>query len=168
MQFHVPQFIETEDRIIGPLTLKQFMYIAVGGGICFISFLFLNTALWIIFTFIISLISGALAFLKINGRPLPIIILAAFKFYWKPRLFLWQKIEPQETLGYKEMILPKKPFSLVTNLWQQLTTAKAPLPKREKILGQPILDRIKTSRERFEIIRRITGERETARRVDYR
>ena len=32
MQFQVPQFIETEDKVVGPLTLRQFMYIAGAGA----------------------------------------------------------------------------------------------------------------------------------------
>ena len=40
MQFQTPQFIETENKIIGPLTLKQFFYLAVGFGVSFTFFLF--------------------------------------------------------------------------------------------------------------------------------
>ena len=36
MQFQVPQFIEIEDKIFGPLTFKQFIYLAGGGGLCFL------------------------------------------------------------------------------------------------------------------------------------
>jgi len=36
MQYQVPQFIEVEDRIIGPLTLKQFLYLAFAGAILFV------------------------------------------------------------------------------------------------------------------------------------
>ena len=33
MMFSVPQFIDVEDKIIGPLTLKQFIYLAGGAGL---------------------------------------------------------------------------------------------------------------------------------------
>jgi len=38
MQYQVPQFIEIEDKIFGPLTLKQFLYLAGGGGLCLLFF----------------------------------------------------------------------------------------------------------------------------------
>ena len=41
MQFQVPQFIEVEDKIVGPLTFKQFIYLAGGGGVIAILYAFL-------------------------------------------------------------------------------------------------------------------------------
>jgi hypothetical protein len=38
MHYQVPQFIEIEDKIFGPLTLKQFIYLAGGVGLCLIFF----------------------------------------------------------------------------------------------------------------------------------
>ncbi|MDD5547932.1 MAG: PrgI family protein [Candidatus Pacebacteria bacterium] len=169
MQFQVPQFIETEDKIIGPLTLKQFLYIAAGTGLIFIMFFTLNIWLWLFFSFFVAVFSAALAFVKVNGRPLPIVLAAAFEFYWKPKLFLWKKAEIREAeKEFKIPSVPEKKPSLLENLQQQLSTTKIPVPKREKILGSSILDKIKSTKERFETIKRITGERETARRVDYR
>ena len=36
MRFQVPQFIEVEDKIFGPMTLKQFIYMAGGAGLSFL------------------------------------------------------------------------------------------------------------------------------------
>ena len=41
MRFQVPQFIEVEDKIFGPLTFKQFVYVTGGVGLAVILFLFL-------------------------------------------------------------------------------------------------------------------------------
>ena len=175
MQFHVPQFIETEDRIIGPLTLKQFLYVAAGGGISFLLFFLLETWLWILATFFIATISASLAFIKINGQPLIKVATAALKFYWQPRMYLWkQEIPKTETMGLpkiptaqKESAL-KQARSLLDNLWEQLKTSKQPVPKREKPFQPSITDRPKSNKERFEMMRKITGEREIAKRIDYR
>ncbi|MDO8430016.1 MAG: PrgI family protein [bacterium] len=171
MNFQVPQFIETEDRIIGPLTLKQFLYVATAGGISFFLFFFLQLWLWILITFVLAVISLSFAFIKVNGRPLSIIVFAAFNFYWKPRFYLWRReaapkiAEPKlKTGGFK--ITQAK--SLLDNLWDQLKTSKQPVPKREKAFAPAITDREKSSKERFEMMRKITGEREIAKRVDYR
>lgn len=165
MQFQVPQFIETEDKIIGPLTLKQFLYLALAGGACFGLYFILDTWLWLIVSIIVAVIAAALAFIKVNGRPLPIIAFAALQYYWKPRFYLWKhQIETSPQTHLPEI---KRP--ILERLREQLLTSKAPIPKREKILKQPILDTVgKQSKERFEILRRITGEREVSRRVDYR
>lgn len=170
MNFQVPQFIETEDQIIGPLTLREFLYLAFGGGLIFLLFFFLNTIPWIIFGFLIGSVAAAFAFLKVNGRPLATAFVAAVNFYWKPRFYLWQR--EKETLktpviGAKESKLTQAK-SLLDNLWDQLKTTKEPIPKREKKIEPSILDRTKSSKERFEMMRKITGEREVARRVDYR
>ncbi len=71
MRFQVPQFIETEVKLVGPLTLKQFLWVAAGVAIIYLAFL--STHGGIVF-FIIALpvgaIAAAFAFLKIDGIPL--------------------------------------------------------------------------------------------------
>ncbi len=171
MQFQVPQFIETEDKIIGPLTIKQFLYIASGGALCFALFFFLEPIYWILFTIIIMPISAVLAFIQINGRPLPVVILAAMGYYWKPRFYVWQRKE--EGAATPRLDVPQPSFragakSMLDNLMNQLNTSKNPIPQREKVIAPSVLDRVKSSKERFEMMRKITGEKEMARRVDYR
>lgn len=92
-QFQVPQFIEVEDKIIGPLTLKQFMYLVVGGALLFILYFFLQFFLWFFAALIIAPLALALAFLKINGRPFIYFLMALIGFIFKPKLYLWKKKE---------------------------------------------------------------------------
>jgi hypothetical protein len=170
MQFQVPQFIETEDKIIGPLTLKQFLYLAVAGGICFVLFFFLTTVLWIFVSAILFGIAAAFAFISVNGRPLSVAAISALSFYWKPRMYLWQRTAEAPKLP--TVTAPAVPGqtlkSRLDNLWEQLKTSKAPIPQREKPIEAVITDQAKSSKERFEMMRKITGEREVARRVDYK
>lgn len=91
MQFQVPQFVDIEDKIIGPLTLKQFLYLM--GGLAALAFLwfYLKLGLFIIIAIPVALLSLTLAFYKINGRPF-IYFLGAFVIYMvKPKLYLWKK-----------------------------------------------------------------------------
>ncbi len=168
MQFQVPQFIETEDKIVGPLSIRQFLYIALGAILSFLLFFPLTFGFWLFFTLIINTFTVGFAFIKVNGRPLPTIAASAMGYFWRPRFYLWQKKSPQPTPAgaIQTPAVPKK--SVVENLWQQLTTSRTPIPQREKALKPSILDRVKSSKERFEMVRRITGDREVARRVDYR
>jgi hypothetical protein len=88
-QFQVPQFIDIEDKIIGPLTLKQFLYILGGGAVVVIArALFVSFLFYIISLFAVGA-SFALAFYKVNGVPFPKIIMAAFSYFSKPNHFLF-------------------------------------------------------------------------------
>lgn len=94
MQFQVPQFLDVEDKIFGPLTLKQFLYLAGAGALSFILFFALEEWLWITFTVLLGAIAGSLAFVKYNGRPLVYMLMHALKFAWQPKMYLWQYTAP--------------------------------------------------------------------------
>jgi len=181
MQFQVPQFIETEDKIIGPLTIKQFLFIAGAAGICFMLFYVVQFWLWTIMALIIISIGLAFAFVRINGQPLEKIFFSAIRFLIQPKLYLWQREaiveevtlpETKEIKEQREENVVAKRNSLkdffsempdVKNLWRDLLTTKNPLPKREKI-NTPIGE----STQKFELFRKLSGQKEIAKRVDYK
>jgi len=90
MEYQVPQFIEVEDKIFGPLTLKQFIFIAGGVGICAILFLYLHF-IGVLLALPIAALTAALAFYKINNKSFTEIVEAAFNYYIGGRLYLWRK-----------------------------------------------------------------------------
>src|SRR3989344_162643 len=97
MQYQVPQFIETEDRIIGGvLTLRQFLIIAAGAGVSFLFYFIFDLTGWIFVTILVGAGVLFVAFIKVNGRPITIIARAAFNYYWTPCFYLWRskKAEP--------------------------------------------------------------------------
>lgn len=92
MQFRVPQFIDIEDKILGPLTWKQTSYSLGAVGIFYIVFRFIDSkilALLVSSPFIALFLS--LAFVKINGRPFVDVLEHAFEFYTSNNLFTWQR-----------------------------------------------------------------------------
>ena len=91
MQFNVPQFIEVEDKIIGPLTLKQFLYLAVGGGILFALWFVVKVWVFIILVIPIMGLCLILAFLKVNGRSLVSFLGSFIVYLTKPKLYIWRK-----------------------------------------------------------------------------
>ena len=99
-QFQVPQFIDVEDKIIGPLTLKQFLYLAGGGGIIVIAKALFLPALFYIIAFFILAISLALAFYKIDGIPFAKVLSSGFSYFSKPHLYIWKQ---EEREAKKEM-----------------------------------------------------------------
>ncbi len=90
MRFQVPQFIEIEDKIFGPLTLKQFIYLAGAGGMLFILLKIFPVAIAIFFAIPIVALAVALAFYKINKRPFVLILESAFKYLLSHRLYVWK------------------------------------------------------------------------------
>lgn len=91
MEYQVPQFIEVEDKIFGPFTLKQFVYVAGGVGLCAILLLTLPLLFGVILALPVAALTAALAFFKINNKPFVEIMEAAFNYYIGNRLYLWRK-----------------------------------------------------------------------------
>ena len=93
MQFQVPQFIEVEDKIFGPLTLKQFVYLAGGGATLFLLWVIFPFIIFIFFAIPIALFSVALAFFKLHGQPFIKVVENAFNYYIGGRIYTWKKKE---------------------------------------------------------------------------
>lgn len=93
MQFEVPQFIEVEDKIFGPLTWRQFLYLGGGVGIAVVIFLALPFILFVIFGIPIALLAGALAFYPVNNRPFSYFLEAIINYFSGQRLYLWRRHE---------------------------------------------------------------------------
>jgi len=91
MQFEVPQFIEVEDKIFGPLTLKQFIYLAGGAGMSFALYSLLPILISVLLIIPVLILSGALAFYKKDGRPFILTVESAFKYTLGNKLYIWKK-----------------------------------------------------------------------------
>jgi len=91
MRYQVPQFIEVEDKVIGPLTIKQFIYVVGGGGMCFIAYTYLPIYIAVLIIAIVGPLSLALAFYKINNKPFIDFLESGFLFYTKQNLYIWKK-----------------------------------------------------------------------------
>lgn len=104
MRFTVPKFIEHEAKIVGPLTFKQFIFIGVAGAIGFILYFTVPLSIFLIASLILGGGAMALAFLKIGGRSLPIILGNFLKFSISPKMFIWRKTEAPIKVFKKEKI----------------------------------------------------------------
>lgn len=91
MQFKVPQFLDIEDKIFGPFTFREFVYLAGGAGLCFILYKLLGLILGIIPILIIAGFSLALTFYKPNNKPFINIIESGFKYFTQNKLYIWKK-----------------------------------------------------------------------------
>lgn len=113
MRYQVPQFIEVEDKIFGPFTFKQFAYMLGGAGICFIIYKITNSFfLGLPFMMVAGGVSAALAFYKINNRPLIETIEAGFKYLLTKRLYIWQKKDKLPNKSMADQMLENKANNL--------------------------------------------------------
>lgn len=99
MRFQVPQFVEVEDKIIGPFTLPQFIYLA--GGVGFLVAMWLLLPLWlaVLIGGPVALLGAALAFYKVNDRPFISVLQSALEYGLKDKLYIWDKsrVQPPKT-----------------------------------------------------------------------
>lgn len=95
MMFSVPQFIDIEDKIAGPLTWKQLGWMMGMGATMLIVFALFDTALAIIIGIPVVLLFCALAFYKPNGFSLISFMGSSFLFLFRPKIAVWER--PQGT-----------------------------------------------------------------------
>ncbi len=127
-QFVVPQFIDNEDKIMGPLTGRQFIITLV---------MFMTLAvMWKLMPIVWFAIIGVpffafgtiLAFAKVNGQPFHLFLLNLTQTLRKPRLRVWDKrLTDAEVRAHLTKVAPpppptraRKTFANVSRL-QELT-----------------------------------------------
>lgn len=91
MQFKVPQNIDLEDKIIGPLTLIQFVYLMIGGAVFYIMFKAGNTTLLVFVGIPAALLAVFLAFVKINDQPFSRFVVSLLSYMARPKQRVWHK-----------------------------------------------------------------------------
>ncbi|MBI1971398.1 MAG: PrgI family protein [Candidatus Wildermuthbacteria bacterium] len=91
MQFQIPQFIEREAKVVGPLTFKQFVYLGVPGAFAFFLYFTMPFFIFLVGTIALGFMGFALGFVKIGGRSLPTLIMNALSFSVGPKTYIWQK-----------------------------------------------------------------------------
>mgnify|MGYP001565277669 CR=1 FL=1 len=109
MRFQVPQFIEIEDKIFGPFTFKQFIYLAGGAGISFLLYKALPLFFATLFILTVLGFSLALAFYRVNNRPFVNVLESGFRYMLQKKLYIWKKepkeIKRKEELPYTEPLI---------------------------------------------------------------
>ncbi len=162
MQYQVPQFIEIEDKILSFVTVKQFVYSFIVAMAIMILYFVLNLTLWIIVAVVVGGVAAGLIFIQYNGRPLSALMVSMFFYFWRPRQYVWKRKEEVEALREAES---RKMDSPIQSLWLKLTTGTTAIPKREHHLPRHFFG---GGQEQFQAIRKLTGDREMARRIDYK
>lgn len=93
MRFTVPQFLEYEAKVIGPLTFGQFIFFGLAGAVCFLIFFMVPIQVFIMATALIMGGTALFAFVKVDGRTLPTVLGNFLKFSIGPKMYIWKKKE---------------------------------------------------------------------------
>ena len=102
-RFVAPQFIDVEDKIIGPITVRQFIFMVIGGAVVFLAYKFLDTGAFALITLIVSILVIVFGFVKINGRRFHEFVKSMIDTLRRPKTRVWYKYVPMSEVIEKEV-----------------------------------------------------------------
>lgn len=124
-KFIIPQFIDVEDRIIGPITVRQFGICTVGALMIFVAYKLSDFVLFLVEALVMGGFTIILAFVKVNGKQFQIFLLDILEYVLKvPKFAIWQrnenapiikdvKVEKKEEYVFAPKTLSRKKLSEV-------------------------------------------------------
>lgn len=94
MQFKIPQNIAAEDKLIGPLSLRQLIIVSVGGGLAYMIYMTMvragaPTVVYLPPIIIISLLTVAIAFFKKDNLTFTRMVLLLLEMTINPPKRIW-------------------------------------------------------------------------------
>ena len=105
-QYKVPQDVEADDKLLGPFSFRQFVYLLIAGGLIALSVaLFQIFPLLAIIPLPFVLLLGALALPLKKDQPMETYLAAIVSYYLKPRTRKWTPGQRDTTIT---IIAPKK------------------------------------------------------------
>jgi len=107
-QLVVPQFIDVEDKILGPVTVRQFLILLAGGLLIFLAYKFADFALFITSLALICGLSLVFAFVKVNGQTFHYFLLNIGQTVRRPPLRIWRKVFTKKELDYFRKLASEK------------------------------------------------------------
>ena len=116
MIFNVPQYIDTEDKIVGPLTAKKLLWLFVMCALLLTLWSLLELGAFIAIAIPVVIIFLALAFYRPYNQSLYKFITSTGIFVFKPKVFIWRRDgddEKKSESRAKIEIIHKKVFIVV-------------------------------------------------------
>ena len=124
MQFKVPQFLEVEDKIFGPFTFKEFVYLAGGAGMCFVVYKLLGLIWGIIPILAIAGFAAMLTFYRPNNKPFINMLEAGFKYFLQSKLYIWKKRQNKIKFAESRNIAEKEKENVMSEYGPRLSGNK--------------------------------------------
>lgn len=146
MQYHIPQYIDIEDKLFGPLTLKQAVYVAGGAGGIYlvwriVPYIFISAPI----IFAIAALTWALAFYPKEklGKPFIEILEAGFNYMMHDKLYTWKKTTKEATAGKEEAFIRSEPLATPAVPTGKLSSASFGLDVRGTVKPEEPEDKFK-------------------------
>lgn len=87
----MPQFLDVEDKILGPISVRQFIELLAGGLIIVIFYKIFDFSLFVVSGLVVLAVTVVLAFAKINGQAFHLFLLNFIQTLKSPKLKIWRK-----------------------------------------------------------------------------
>ena len=118
-QFTVPQFIDVEDKVIGPITVRQFVIILFSAGMIAICYKVFYFTTFLVLTIVISFVTVIVAFVKVNGVNFHVFLTNFFITLFKNNERVWNnafgkenlRIETEKLVAHEDEVIPVKPYT---------------------------------------------------------
>lgn len=91
MLINVPQYIDVEDKIAGPLTAKQLGWIIGLGIILLILWNMVPSPVFFILGIPLTILFVALAFYRPYGQPLGSFLIFGIMYFFRPKIYIWKR-----------------------------------------------------------------------------
>lgn len=120
-QFVVPQFIDVEGKIIGPITTRQFVLMLGGGLLIFLLYRFAPFNIFLVVSIFVVFFVIVFGFVKVNGRPIMVFLSDVFKtLFGKPLVRAW----------YREVVVTGKQVAVTSDTDEDDTYSQMPKAKK--------------------------------------
>ncbi|MDD4409130.1 MAG: PrgI family protein [Candidatus Pacebacteria bacterium] len=94
MQVRVPQFIEHDPKLLGPLTLSQAIFVGAALFGTFLLYITMGESNFLLFCFLAALLFAIalfLAFYKVEGLSISTVIKNSVDYNMNTKLYLWKR-----------------------------------------------------------------------------
>ncbi|HOX97337.1 MAG TPA: hypothetical protein PL066_03235 [bacterium] len=118
-QYVVPQFITVEDKIIGPVTVRQFVILLVDAMLLFVFYKLFDFTLFLATALPVTAMLLILAFVQVGGRPFHFFLLSILISIKVSRVRIWQNsakklfdIDYSANVKKEEVVMKVKNFDM--------------------------------------------------------
>jgi hypothetical protein len=98
MRYQVPQFVDIEDKVIGPLTVKQFLIYVVAAMLLAPVYVSSDLALFLTIALPVAAIAAAFAHIRPGGKSLMANVSNAASYLARGRIFIWRRTSQPKLL----------------------------------------------------------------------
>jgi hypothetical protein len=124
MQYSVPQFIDKEKTLLGPLTVRQTVILGTTAITLGIAYVLFNFFIFSILVVLLGSFGIVLAFVRINDRPFHEVITGFLNYFIQPRTYFWQKQQPKPLSPNQARKIQREAQEQVYVSYQQSATSQ--------------------------------------------